>query len=288
MSLIKQTLGENKATTVLSEGASSTSSSRIKLLIAYDGTNYCGWQRQKNAPTIQGEIEKCLKIMLREEINLHGAGRTDAGVHAMAMVAHYDSTTKLTNQELFRGLNSMLPGAIRIISLENCDPDFHSRFSAAGKTYRYHIHNTNIQPPHTRLYSLHIKNNLDYKAIITCLKILEGSHDFSSFENSGSRDKSNTLGRGAVRTIYSAKLIDTDEIDKITFEFIGDGFLKNMVRNLVGSLLEVGRGKLTKREFREILEAKNRSLAGPTAPAHGLFLTEVLYDQKTGNQSPRE
>lgn len=251
-------------------------SRRIRLTIAYDGTRYCGWQRQENGRSIQQEIETCLRTMTREEISLHGAGRTDAGVHAEAMVAHFDCTSRITNSRFLSGLNSMLTGDIRILVAKTCPFDFHARFSAKGKCYQYHLCTALIQPPTRRLYSLHVATALDFPSICRCLILLEGKHDFQSFENTGTRDKTIVTGRGAVRTIHSARILTADSTHFIV-EFIGDGFLKNMVRNLMGTLLEAGRGKICSEEFAEILRAKDRSAAGPTAPPHALFLKEVFY-----------
>lgn len=250
----------------------------MRLEIAYDGTDYSGWQRQKRAPSIQEEIEKCLTTITCEEISLHGAGRTDAGVHASGMIAHFDCTSKVSDDAFMRGLNSMLPTAIRINNATTCSLDFHSRFSATGKKYQYNIYTGRIQPPHNRLYSLHVRAPLNLAVIAECLGAVVGTHDFASFENSGSRDKTDCSGRGAVRTIYSADLLE-QESNHLILEFTGDGFLKNMVRNLVGTLLEAGRGKISTAEFEGILNAGNRSMGGPTAPAHGLFLIEVFYEQ---------
>ncbi len=249
---------------------------RIRLIIAYDGTNFSGWQRQKNSSTIQEEIEKRLSIITNEEVFLHGAGRTDAGVHAEAMVAHFDTSSPVSDAALLRGLNAMLPGAIRIFSAATCPADFHARFSAIKKCYHYHIYTGSIQPPPLRLYTLHITTKLDLPSIRSGMRYLVGEHDFASFENSGTRDKSITTGRGAVRTIYAANLLTTEK-EQLIFEFIGDGFLKNMVRNIVGSLLDVGRKKTSPEDFAAILQQKKRSAAGATAPAHGLFLKKVYY-----------
>jgi tRNA pseudouridine38-40 synthase len=248
---------------------------RIRLLISYDGTEFSGWQRQKQDRTIQGEIERCLTVMTRQGISLQGAGRTDRGVHAEGMVAHFDCCSQIKDLGFLTGLNSMLPDAIRIHTAATCDPSFHSRYSATGKRYQYRIFTGKIQPPHSRLYNVHITGILDYIEINECLLILEGTHDFSSFENSGSRDKTQLRGRGAVRTIYRAELRKNS--DQLIFEFRGDGFLRNMIRNLMGTILEVGRGKYNAKDFRDILNAKNRSAGGTTAPPHGLFLKEVYY-----------
>jgi tRNA pseudouridine38-40 synthase len=254
----------------------SLSPRNIKLTIGYDGTDFSGWQRQHQVKTIQGEIEHYLRLMTREAIDLHGAGRTDAGVHAEGMVANFVTSSAISCQDFLRGLNSMLPGAIRIFSVENVDLQFHARYSAKGKCYQYTIYTGKIQSPLLRLYSVHVTCNLNVSEIKNCLKLLEGTHDFSSFENSGSRDKSICSGRGAVRTIYRAELIEVPPLQLI-FQFSGDGFLRNMIRNFVGTLLEVGRGKISTESFLGILQAKNRTMAAATAPAHGLSLKNVFY-----------
>ena len=248
----------------------------IRLVIGYDGTEFSGWQRQKNARTIQGEIERFLNRMSREDIFLHGAGRTDAGVHAEGMVAHFRTTSAISCEDFLRGLNALLPSAIRIFSAEVVAPSFHARFSAIGKIYRYEVFTGRIHPPRMRLHTLHVTCPLDFIAIRECLSMIEGTHDFSSFENSGSRDKDACTGRGAIRTIHEARLVET-ESEIFSLQFSGDGFLRNMVRNLTGTLLETGRGKITPQDFAIILAAKNRTMAGPTAPAHGLCLKKVLY-----------
>ncbi len=248
----------------------------LRLLIAYDGTEFSGWQRQTHARTIQGDIEACLKRMAREKISLHGAGRTDAGVHAEGMVAHFKTVRSISPKDFLHGLNSMLPGSIRILDVNRATENFHARFSAKGKQYQYTVFNGTIQPPTKRLYSLHIKNNLNLKAMQKCLNQLEGTHDFSSFENSGSRDKNKSYGRGAIRTLSKASLTQANT-HFLVFEFTGDGFLRHMVRNLVGTILESGRGRLSVDTFKAVLDAKDRSLAGATAPPQGLSLIKVFY-----------
>ncbi|MBU1564455.1 MAG: tRNA pseudouridine(38-40) synthase TruA [Proteobacteria bacterium] len=248
----------------------------IKLLIGYDGTEFSGWQRQKNSLTIQGEIERFLTRMTGEEILLNGAGRTDAGVHADGMVAHFHTASTISCDDFLRGLNAMLPGAIRIFDAEDVANSFHARFSAVGKEYKYEIYTGKIHPPRLRLNTLHVTCPLNFNSIRKCLAMTRGTHDFSSFENSGSRDKTACSGRGAVRTIHEALLLENG-CELFSLQFDGDGFLRNMIRNLVGTLLEVGRGKITSEEFAAILAAKDRTMAGPTAPAHGLCLKKVLY-----------
>lgn len=248
----------------------------IRLTIGFDGTDFNGWQRQKHDITIQGEIEKCLATMTNGHTDLHGAGRTDAGVHAEAMVAHFHTTSKISCEGFMKGLNSMLPDAIRIYKVVEAAADFHSRFSARGKRYQYNIFTGSVMPATERLYSLHVPYSLDFDKITQCLNLLLGTHDFSSFENSGSRDKSYESRKGAVRTIRVASL-DQNGPDRYGFTFIGEGFLRHMVRNLVGTLLEVGRNMRTIEEFEFTLNAKDRTTGGPTAPPQGLFLKEVLY-----------
>lgn len=248
----------------------------IRLTISYDGTDFSGWQRQLDTPTIQGEIERRLTLMTGEKTALHGAGRTDAGVHAKDMVANFTTSSALSCDDFLRGLNSMLPGDIRIFSVDDVDLNFHARYSATGKCYQYYIYTGKIHPTHLRLYSVHVTGELHLPKVKDCLELLEDTHDFASFENSGSRDKSICSGRGAVRTIYKAELIEEPPFQLI-FQFTGDGFLRNMVRNIMGTLLVVGRGKLSTEEFHEILKAKDRTRAPATAPAHGLFLKKVIY-----------
>lgn len=248
----------------------------IRLLIAFDGTGYRGWQRQKYDVTIQSEIEGRLIAMTGEQIVLHGAGRTDAGVHAEGMVANFHTGSGIPCQAFSRGLNSMLPVAIRILAADEVDDTFHARFSARGKHYLYRLYCGAVQMPQHRLYSLHHPAAIDIPAIRTCLRMLEGTHDFASFENTGSRDKTVPAGRGSVRTLFTADLHVTSQYD-YEFIFIGDGFLRQMVRNIMGTLLEVGRGKRSVEGFRQTLLGRERTAAGPAAPARGLTLKEVLY-----------
>jgi len=248
----------------------------IKLLLAFDGTGYVGWQKQKSGRTIQGVIEEKLHIMTGEELCLNGAGRTDAGVHALGMVANYHTEVNIPCQGFVKGLNSMLPTDIRILEACEVEADFHARCSAKAKTYWYNFSNGPVQLPTKRLYSFHIFEELDIVAMQNSLGYLQGTHDFSSFEGAGSRNLE-LNGRGAVRTIKDASLETLGAGDKYRFIVTGDGFLRHMVRNIVGTILEVGKGKLAQSDVVEILAAKDRSAAGPTAPARGLFLKEVLY-----------
>ena len=248
----------------------------IKLTIAYDGTDYGGWQRQKNAITIQGEIERRLQIITNNPVSLHGAGRTDAGVHAKGMIANFHTEATISCPALIKGLNGLLPRSIRIMDACEEVDEFHARFSAKAKTYTYSLFTGEIQPPMQRLYSVHLPHLPQQTNIYTCLEKITGTHDFASFEASGSRDLSAPSVRGSVRTLYEATFTQiTPEI--FQFQFTADGFLRHMVRNLVGTLLETGKGRRTILEFEQTLQAKSRSMAGPTAPAHGLVLEKIFY-----------
>ncbi len=248
----------------------------LRLTIAYDGTDFCGWQKQKNGISVQGVLEEKLSIITDNPVTLHGAGRTDAGVHALAMTAHFHTRSTIDSAALQNGLNSMLPQSIRIAGVSEVPLAFHARFSAKAKTYLYRIYTGPILPPTERLYTVHVPFNLDLEPMKSCLTLICGPHDFSSFEASGSRDRARTGGRGGVRTILTTgfKQLNTDMYQ---FEFTGDGFLRHMVRNLVGTILEVGMKRRSVDEFKRILAAKDRSKAGSTAPAHGLYLKEIFY-----------
>lgn len=250
----------------------------VKLLIAYDGTGYCGWQRQKNGLAIQEEIERVLSIICNAEIILHGAGRTDAGVHAQGMTAHFTTSSKIDCLALEKGINSLLPGAIRILEASDQPADFHARFSALAKTYRYTIFTGRVMSPDRRLYTHHLPYILNRSSMKGCLEEVLGTHDFSSFETTGSRDKNNTNGRGGVRTIYRARLVEPEE-QYVQLLFTGDGFLRHMVRNITGTVLEVGRDKRTIEEFVRILRCRDRNQAGTTAPSCGLSLEKVHYQK---------
>ena len=216
--------------------------------------------------------------MTSANVTLHGAGRTDAGVHALGMTANFNTESTIPCSGFLKGLNSLLPTDIRILRLEDVPADFHARFAVKAKTYIYQFVNTSVMPPAMRLYHAHLSGSLDINLISTCLKEITGRHDFSSFEASGSRDLNSRHGKGAVRTIFSAEINQADTLcSPYCIAISGDGFLRHMVRNIVGTLFEAGRGKISAADFKKIIEAKDRSTAGPTAPAKGLFLQEVFY-----------
>ncbi|MBU0480408.1 MAG: tRNA pseudouridine(38-40) synthase TruA [Proteobacteria bacterium] len=250
----------------------------ILLTIAYDGTAYSGWQRQHDRPTLQGTLEDRIRIITGEQVSLHGAGRTDAGVHALAMTANFITRTSIPYTGFVKGLNSMLPADIRILAAEERAPGFHARKNAIGKEYQYFIRTGEICLPTERLYCHHISWTPKLELMRESLGLLKGKHDFTSFEASGSRDPSVVSGRGAVRTLTRVELLRPEKCaDHFSMVIAGDGFLRHMVRNIVGTLLEVGRGSITPSGFAEILAARDRNEAGPTAPAQGLFLNRVDY-----------
>ncbi|MFZ5764129.1 MAG: tRNA pseudouridine(38-40) synthase TruA [Thermodesulfobacteriota bacterium] len=253
---------------------------RLKLTIAYDGSQFAGWQRQSNAPSLQGAIEQQLARMTGEGIVLHGAGRTDAGVHALAMTAHFSTASSLSCQVLQRGLNGLLPDAIRILQVDEVDHHFHARISAKAKIYQYFFVTAPLLLPHRRLYCAHFPGDFDVDRVRRCLPFLHGLRDFSSFEAAGSRDLDKRAGRGAVRRIFAATLAEVDAANReYLFEICGDGFLRKMVRNIVGTLIEVGQQRMTAVEFARLIEQRDRTLAGPTAPPCGLFLKQVFYEE---------
>ncbi len=242
----------------------------FKLIIEYDGTAYHGWQRQKDLRTIQGEIEKALLTMTGDPVTLIGSGRTDAGVHAMAQVAHFKSNTRIPPHAFQRGLNSLLEKDIVIKACEEVDASFHARYDVKSKTYRYRILNRPLPKAIGRQYAWFIPRKLDLDAMRTATAHILGRHDFKAFEGTGS-PRSNTS-----RHIFKAEFFQ-NEGDYLDFFIEADGFLRFMVRNIVGTLVDVGRGKISAHDFKEILISKNRNLAGATAPPHGLCLMVVKY-----------
>ncbi len=248
----------------------------IRLLITFDGTDFHGWQVQPNAPTIQGEIEKRLAVIHNSHVTLHGAGRTDAGVHANGMVAHFHTDKTMDCIAFKQGLNSMLPCSIRILQATEEPPSFHSRFSAKSKTYLYCIFNGEILMPRHRLYTVHIRKKLDFSAMEKCLDLLVGTHDFASFETAGSRDPLFPGRKGSIRTISEAYITNKGG-GFYCFTITGDGFLRHMVRNIVGTVLEVGLGSRSISGFKTAMSAGKRSAAGSTSPPHGLTLERITY-----------
>lgn len=242
----------------------------IKLMIEYDGTNYQGWQVQPKGQTLQGMIEEKLAILTGEDIRLIGSGRTDAGAHAFGQVAHFKTKSQLGVFSIQRALNSLLPSDIVIRKAEEVGEGFHARKKSIGKVYEYRILNRPIRSAFHRGYAWHIPKKLDLKVMKEATRWLIGEHDFSSFRSVGSPT------RTAIRRVTRAEWKRSRE-GLIWFEIEANGFLKQMVRAIVGTLVDVGKGKIGAKEFRRILESRDRKKAGQTAPAHGLFLKEVKY-----------
>lgn len=242
----------------------------IKLVIEYDGANYHGWQTQPNVVSIQGTIEERLREITQEEVSLIASGRTDAGVHAIGQVAHFHTHSRLGLDNIQRGLNSLLPPDIAIKEIYDVEKDFHSRYSARSKVYRYIILNQRFPSPLYRNFSWFIPFDLDIKKIKKAIQCLIGRHDFSSFQASSCNS------RNPIREVLNVSL-DKGPLRLIIFEIEANAFLKQMVRNIVGTMVDVGQGKTGVGEFEEILRSKDRKKAGRTAPPQGLFLVNVRY-----------
>ncbi len=250
----------------------------FKLTIAYDGTDFHGWQFQANKPTIQGEIVAVLRRLTQENVQLLGAGRTDAGVHALGQVGSFRTQSPLSALEFQRALNALLPPAIRIVAAEEKGPDFNARWSAKAKIYRYRIYRGKVVPPMLWRYVLHYPFPLDEAAMKDAATRFIGIHDFSSFAAStGSEDDDKE--RNMVREIFSTELARTADDQELWFTVHGRSFLRYMVRKMVGSLLEVGRGKLTPADIDNLYALKDRSKSGPTVPPQGLFMVSVDHDE---------
>jgi tRNA pseudouridine38-40 synthase len=242
----------------------------FKLVLEYDGSGYHGWQRQEGVLTIQEVLETRIEVILGGPIRVRGSGRTDAGVHARRQVVNFYARTRLKPQEIQRGLNSLLPPDIVVLEAEEVSDSFHARFSASSKTYEYRILNREIPSALERNRAWLIRRPLMASPVLECLPMLVGTHDFSAFMAAGSSVRSTE------RNIYRAEMSRPD-LDHWVFLFEANGFLRHMVRNLVGTLVDVGRGKLSPDGFMKVMHSKDRRRAGMTAPAHGLFLVDVRY-----------
>jgi tRNA pseudouridine38-40 synthase len=242
----------------------------FRLLIEYDGTNYAGWQRQKNDPTIQGEIEKALETMLGQKVSVIGSGRTDAGVHALGQVANFRCDTRLSPEAFQKGLNSLLNKDIVIKGCKEAEIDFHARFNAKGKRYSYRIFNHPVPCSVGRQYCWWVRFPLDTGAMQLGSAHLIGTHDFKAFEGAGS-PRAHTI-----RTVSDAQF--RQEGEYLIFDIEADGFLRFMVRNIVGTLVSVGLSKFQPDDVKRILLSENRANAGITAPSRGLFLIKVRYE----------
>jgi tRNA pseudouridine38-40 synthase len=242
---------------------------RIALILEYDGSPYCGWQRQKNGLSVQAVIEAALKKLCGEEIPLVGASRTDAGVHALYQVAHFDTGSRIPAEKFSFALNTLLPPSIRVTDSMQVRSDFHARFNAKGKTYEYRILN---RPHHSALRAnthAHVPMPLDVKAMKEAAAQFLGIHDFSAFMAAG----------GSAKTFTREMTLSTlqKNEDELLFTICGSGFLYNMVRIMAGTLIAVGQGKLAPSCILQAYQSRSRPDLGPTAPAHGLCLARVFY-----------
>lgn len=243
---------------------------RFKITVAYDGSEFAGWQIQPRDPSIQGHLEDALGTLTREKPRVHGSGRTDAGVHARAQVAHFDLEQPGSPRKLLAGLNAVLPEAIRVERLTACADSFHARFSAIGKEYRYFIWNGPVVPPFVTRYRARVPKSLDLPAMQSAAAQLEGEHDFAAFSANPNREVD-----GTVRRVSALKISGKGR--ELTLRACGDGFLYKMVRSLAGFLIRVGQGDLPPEAAHDILSSQTRTATVPTADARGLFLWRVRY-----------
>jgi tRNA pseudouridine38-40 synthase len=252
----------------------------LKITVAYDGTRFVGWQRQAEGESIQGWLEAGLARFEGAPVTVNGAGRTDAGVHALGQVASAKVSFRHEAAAVVRGLNANLPEDIRVLAVEDADPEFHARFSARSKTYRYLLRNAPRADPFGRHYTWHLAEPLDLAAMRAAAATLVGRHDFAAFRSTGSET------HGTIRTITRSVLLPVEpgivavpgEAGLLAYEIDGDGFLRHMVRAVVGTLVEIGRGWRPAGGMAALLDGGNRTQAGATAPPQGLFLVRVDYD----------
>lgn len=243
----------------------------LKLVLEYDGTDYMGWQLQPRVPTIQGELEARLERILGGPHRVHGSGRTDAGVHARGQVAHFQTEHRMTVDAMKKALNALLPPTLVVKVLEEVPSTFHARFQAHHKQYAYQLWLRPERSPFYARYAWHHPRGLELGAMQRALTELEGTHDFGAFR------AADCVAPHAVRTLYAARVVTTTEPGLVRIELEGNGFLKHMVRNIVGTVVEVGQGRRTHDAFVEVFRGRDRTRAGKTAPAHGLCLEWVAY-----------
>lgn len=245
---------------------------RVKLTVAYDGTDYHGWQIQNNGITIESELNRCLSELFGEQIQVIGASRTDAGVHALGNVAVFDTECRMPAEKISYALNQRLPEDIRIQRSEEVAPDWHPRRCESRKTYEYRIYRGEFPMPVKRLYSYFTYHPLDVDNMRRAAALLEGEHDFRSFCQTGAQVES------TVRTLYSVEI--EEQGTELVIRVCGNGFLYNMVRIIAGTLIEVGRGRRRPEDMTAVLQAADRSAAGPTVPAHGLTLVKYEFSEQ--------
>jgi len=251
---------------------------KYKLTLEYDGTGYRGWQAQKNARSIQETIQEAAAKVIGPDVDVQGAGRTDAGVHALGQVASVRLTSAIARSSLRHALNAILPADVRIVDVEEAPAQFNARFEARSKTYRYRIFNAEVMNPFERWFAWHLPRALDVEAMAAAAARLTGRHDFAAFQAAGG------VVSGSVRTLGESRWLEeahggSGRGPTLAYQISGDGFLRHMVRNIVGTLVEVGTGRRTPASMEPLLASRDRSEAGPTAPAHGLCLVRVEYEE---------
>lgn len=249
---------------------------RYMLRVAYDGTEYCGWQSQPERITVEGTLKAALGRLFGRDVPVIGASRTDAGVHAQGNVAVFDVETAIPADKIKYALNNLLPEDIVVTESAETAADFHPRHCACRKTYRYRILNTCLPDPNRRRNTYFFRGSLDMDKMRAAARYLVGEHDFAAFMASGSQVKD------TVRTVYSIEIDRADDV--ITIAVTGNGFLYNMVRIIAGTLIQAGQGKLVPERMKDIIDAKDRTKAGPTAPAKGLTLERIEYEEKAETQ----
>jgi tRNA pseudouridine38-40 synthase len=254
----------------------------LKIALAYDGRDFVGWQRQARGASVQGLIEEALSAIDGRPVAAVGAGRTDAGVHAMGQVASARITSDLDPSAICRALNARLPASVRALAVEDAPPGFNARFDATSKTYRYRIVNAETCSPFDAGYAWHVRQPLDLEAVSAAAALVEGEHDFAAFQ--GRRTAITSTVRRVTRSIVQAGRNDRDRsylhelsARMVEYEIAGTGFLRHMVRTIVGTLVDVGHGRRPPEAMRAILESRDRGQAGPTAPAAGLYLVQVEF-----------
>jgi len=246
----------------------------IKLTLAYDGSEFFGWQIQPNRPTVQAAVMEAVAAVTGERAAVHGSGRTDAGVHALAQVASFHTASGIPAANLAKALNRQLPHTIRVLGAEEAPAGFHARHHARAKTYRYRIYRGGICPPFLWRYVHHFPYPLDEQQMMEAAPLFEGAHDFTSFASAEPLAPASEV-KSKIRTVFSSEL--RREGEELVYTVGGSGFLHHMVRNMAGTLVEVGKGRLSAAQIPEILAARRRSAAGPTLPGKGLWLVSVEY-----------
>jgi tRNA pseudouridine38-40 synthase len=243
----------------------------FKITLAYDGAGFVGWQRQASGTSIQGLLEDALRELDGRDVAVAGAGRTDAGVHALGQAAGFTLAREIEPEAVVRAMNARLPESVRVLAAALAPADFHARFGARAKTYRYRVWNDEVLSPFERDYVWHVPGTLDVESMAAAARLVEGRHDFSAFHAVGGAT------RTTERVVASSRIARVDA-RLIVFEISGSGFLRYMVRIITGTLVEIGRGRRSPEWLREVLASRDRAQAGPTAPAAGLFLVSVDYD----------